>query len=130
MTKNTCLSSGRENKGALKMSVDMNKIVSLCKRRGFIFQSSQIYGSLASSWDNGPLGCELKLNIKNCWWKTVVYGRDDIVGLDASILMHPSVWVASGHSNSFTDFLTDCKNCKKRFKSQDLNTKKCPACVG
>src|SRR5262245_80621 len=94
----------------------MEKIVSLCKRRGFIFQSSEIYGGLGSAWDYGPLGVELKRNIKNAWWKSIVHDRDDMVGLDSSILMHPTVWKASGHTENFTDILVDCKKCKKRFR--------------
>ncbi|MCX5992588.1 MAG: glycine--tRNA ligase, partial [Chloroflexi bacterium] len=80
----------------------MEKIVSLCKRRGFVFQSSEIYGGLGSCWDYGPLGVELKKNIKNYWWKKVVQERDDMVGIDASIMMHPQVWVASGHVAGFS----------------------------
>ena len=105
----------------------MEKVVSLCKRRGFIFQSSEIYGGLASAWDYGPLGAELKRNVKNAWWKAVVHERDDMVGLDASILMHPQVWKASGHTENFTDILVDCKKCKKRFR-QDKIDGKCPEC--
>jgi len=111
----------------MDQSADMDKIVSLCKRRGFIFQSSEIYGGLASAWDYGPLGVELKRNIKNAWWKSVVHERDDMVGLDASILMHPQVWQASGHTDNFTDTLVDCKHCKKRFR-QDHVGDKCPSC--
>jgi len=105
----------------------MDTVVSLCKRRGFLFQSSEIYGGLASAWDYGPLGAELKRNLKNAWWKAVVHDRDDMVGLDASILMHPTVWQASGHTENFTDILVDCKNCKKRFR-QDHIKKNCPSC--
>ena len=108
----------------------MDKIVSLCKRRGFIFQSSEIYGGLASTWDYGPLGAELKRNLKEAWWRSNVYERDDIEGLDASILMHPSVWMASGHVTSFEDTLVDCKGCKKRFKIEHVTGKKCPECGG
>jgi len=107
----------------------MEKVVSLCKRRGFIFQSSEIYGGLASAWDYGPFGAELKRNLKNAWWKSVVHDRDDMVGLDASILMHPTVWKASGHTDNFTDILVDCKSCKKRFR-QDHIQGKCPECGG
>ncbi len=107
--------------------VDMDKIVSLCKRRGFIFQSSEIYGGLGSAWDYGPLGVELKRNVKAAWWKSVVHGRDDVVGLDASILMHPETWRASGHTENFTDVLVDCKNCKKRFRKDHID-EKCPSC--
>src|SRR3989344_8190190 len=98
----------------------MEKIVSLCKRRGFIFQSSEIYGGLGSAWDYWPLGAELKRNLKNAWWKSVVHDREDMVGLDASILMHPRTWEASGHIANFADLLVDCKDCKKRFKAEDL----------
>jgi len=98
----------------------MDKIVSLCKRRGFIFQSSEIYGGLGSVWDYGPLGVELKRNVKNAWWKSVVYGRDDMVGLDAAILMHPKTWEASGHVSSFSDMVVECKNCHKRFRIESL----------
>jgi glycyl-tRNA synthetase len=98
----------------------MDKIVSLCKRRGFIFQSSEIYGGLSNTWDYGPYGVELKNNVKCAWWKSVVYNRDDIFGMDAAILMHPKVWEASGHIANFADLLVDCKKCKKRFKAEDL----------
>ncbi len=108
----------------------MAKIVSLCKRRGFVFQSSEIYGGLASTWDYGPLGAELKRNLKEAWWRSNVYERGDIDGLDAAILMHPSVWMASGHVSSFEDTLVDCKGCKKRFKAEHISGKKCPECGG
>jgi glycyl-tRNA synthetase len=112
------------------MKVTMEKIVSLCKRRGFVFQSSEIYGGLGSCWDYGPLGVELKRNIKDFWWKKVVQERDDMVGLDASIMMHPQVWVASGHVAGFSDPLVECKNCKHRFRSTDIDTSACPDCGG
>lgn len=109
----------------------MEKIVSLCKRRGFIFQSSDIYGGLSNTWDYGPYGVELKNNVKAAWWKSVVYERDDIFGMDAAILMHPKVWEASGHVENFYDFKSDCKSCKKRFKTAELKNKnKCPECAG
>ena len=101
--------------------VDLNTIASLCKRRGFIFQSSEIYGGLASTWDYGPLGAELKRNIKEAWWQTMVYGRGDVVGLDAAILMHPDVWRASGHVESFTDPLVECKQCHQRWRADRLH---------
>jgi len=113
------------------MSEDlMGKIVSLCKRRGFIFQSSEIYGGLASSWDYGPLGVELKRNIKDMWWKTMVYERDDVFGLDASILMHPKVWEASGHVQSFSDPFLTCDNCNKYYRqdSAEIKNNLCPSC--
>lgn len=108
----------------------MEKIVSLAKRRGFIFPSSEIYGGLNSCWDYGPLGVELKNNVKRAWWKANVQQRDDLVGLDASILMHPRVWEASGHLEGFTDPLVDCKNCKQRFRADHLQTERCPECGG
>jgi len=109
----------------------MDKIVSLCKRRGFIFAGSDIYGGLANTWDYGPFGVELKNNVKRAWWKSVVYERDDMYGMDASILMHSKVWEASGHVKNFFDLKSDCKNCKKRFKTADLKNKnKCPECGG
>lgn len=110
--------------------VDLAKITSLCKRRGFVFQSSEVYGGLASVWDYGPLGAEMKNNIKKAWWESLVYGRDDIEGLDAAILMNREVWRASGHVTSFADLLVDCKNCKKRFRSDQLKTAACPECSG
>jgi glycyl-tRNA synthetase len=109
----------------------MTTMVSLCKRRGFIFQSSEIYGGLNSCWDYGPLGVELKRNVKEAWWRAMVHSRRDIVGLDASILMHPKVWEASGHLAGFTDPLVDCKDCKERFRADHLeNLQKCPKCGG
>lgn len=95
----------------------LNKVVSLCKRRGFIFQSSEIYGGLKSAYDYGPLGAELKRNIAQEWWRAMVHEREDIVGIDASILMHPNVWKASGHLAGFSDPLVDCLNCKERFRA-------------
>ena len=108
----------------------MDRIVSLCKRRGFVFQSSEIYGGINSCWDYGPLGVELKKTIKELWWKSMVYERDDIVGLDSSILMHPKIWIASGHVEGFTDPLIDCKKCKNRFKATDIEGDACPLCGG
>ena len=113
------------------MSNMMEKIVSLCKRRGFIFPSSEIYGGLAACYDYGPLGVELKNNIKKAWWKKVVQEREDVSGLDASILMNSKVWEASGHLSGFVDPLVECKSCHKRFKLDDLRGKhKCPECEG
>jgi glycyl-tRNA synthetase len=114
----------------------MDKLVSLCKRRGFVFQSSEIYGGLGSVWDYGPLGVELKKNVKDRWWNAMVYARDDIEGLDAAILMHPKVWEASGHVAGFTDPLVDCRQCKNRFRADDPRIKgtpgqpdaQCPVC--
>ncbi|UCD93366.1 MAG: glycine--tRNA ligase [Candidatus Zixiibacteriota bacterium] len=107
----------------------MDRLVSLCKRRGYIFQSSEIYGGLNSCWDYGPLGSELKRNIKTFWWEAMTNRRDDVEGLDAAILMHPDVWKTSGHVAEFTDPLIDCKTCKSRFRADDLEDKtKCPVC--
>lgn len=109
----------------------LSDIVALCKRRGFVFQSSEIYGGLNSCWDYGPLGSQLKKNIKDLWWKEMT-SRLDVVGLDASILMHPTAWKASGHVDEFTDPLVDCKNCKTRFREDHAplkdGKKVCPAC--
>ena len=99
---------------------DMEKILSISKRRGFIFQSSEIYGGLGSTWDYGPLGVELKRHVKEAWWRSVVLDRDDMVGLDAAILMHPQVWVASGHVENFTDPLVECRSCNRRFRLDHL----------
>uniref|UniRef100_A0A7C5V156 Glycine--tRNA ligase n=1 Tax=Caldicellulosiruptor owensensis TaxID=55205 RepID=A0A7C5V156_9FIRM len=110
--------------------VTMDEIVALCKRRGFIFQSSEIYGGLNSCWDYGPLGVEMKNNIKRLWWKANVQLRDDVVGLDSSILMNPKVWEASGHLSNFADPMADCKVCKKRWRTDQLQEYKCPECGG
>ncbi|MFI5207958.1 MAG: glycine--tRNA ligase [Gemmatimonadales bacterium] len=104
----------------------MEKVVSLCKRRGFVFQSSELYGGLGSVWDYGPLGVELKRNVKDRWWRAMVHARDDIEGLDAGILMHPRVWEASGHVAGFTDPLVDCRTCKSRFRADKLMDAQCP----
>ncbi|MCI0456711.1 MAG: glycine--tRNA ligase [Gemmataceae bacterium] len=104
----------------------MDKLVSLCKRRGFVFQSSEIYGGLGSVWDYGPLGVELKKNVKDRWWRSMVHARDDIEGLDAAILMHPKVWEASQHVATFADPLVDCRTCKGRFRADKLADAQCP----
>ncbi|MBN2442160.1 MAG: glycine--tRNA ligase [Spirochaetales bacterium] len=116
-------------------TVTMDKLISLCKRRGFIFQSSEIYGGLASAWDYGPLGIEIKNRIQKFWWKAMTQLNDNIVGIDAAIMMHPRVWEASGHVENFTDPLVDCKECKLRFRADLLDEKslsehKCPECGG
>src|SRR5213595_2020688 len=103
----------------------MDKLVSLTKRRGFIFQSSEIYGGAGSVWDYGPLGVELKKNLKDAWWRAMVRMRDDVEGLDAAILMHPRTWEASGHVAGFTDPLVDCKTCKGRFRADQLQLASC-----
>ncbi|MEK7558416.1 MAG: glycine--tRNA ligase [Patescibacteria group bacterium] len=109
---------------------DLEKIVSLCKRRGFIYSSSEIYGGLAGAWDYGPYGLALKQNIKNLWWKRFVDSKDEMYGMDASILMNPRVWQASGHISGFSDPLSDCEDCKKRFRTDALEKRVCPECGG
>lgn len=104
----------------------MEELVSMCKRRGFIFPSSEIYGGLKSCWDYGPLGSELKRNVKDAWWRTMVRKRRDVVGIDCSILMHPKVWETSGHVQGFNDPMVDCKLCKARFRADTLESQQCP----
>ncbi|HEX4638060.1 MAG TPA: glycine--tRNA ligase [Chthoniobacterales bacterium] len=112
----------------------MERIVSLCKRRGFIFQSSEIYGGLNGLWDYGPLGVELKRNLKDYWWRVMVHERDDVVGMDGSILMNRLVWKASGHEDTFTDPMIDCRSCKARLRADQIidkgKGKQCPVCGG
>src|SRR5436190_6500158 len=98
----------------------MEKIVSLCKRRGFIFQSSEIYGGINGFWDYGPLGAELKRNVKDLWWRTMTQAREDVVGLEATIIMHPRIWEASGHTSTFSDPMVDCLLTKKRFRADQI----------
>ena len=95
----------------------LDTLVSLCKRRGFIFQSSEIYGGINGFWDYGPLGCELKSNIRQSWWQSMVRLREDVVGLDATIIMHPAAWKASGHLDTFSDPMCTCKSCKKLMRA-------------
>lgn len=111
-----------------EQDVKMNNITSLCRRRAFIFQSSEIYGGLNGCWDYGPLGVELKRNIKNLWWRDTVTTREDVVGVDCSILMNPRVWEASGHVQSFTDPMVDCLQCRGRFRADLLVKNQCPTC--
>jgi len=108
----------------------MDKLASLAKRRGFIFQSSEIYGGINACWDYGPMGVELKRNIKEFWWRSMTVWRDDIEGLDAAILMHPKVWETSGHVAHFTDPMVDCKKCKGRFRVDEAVSGRCPNCGG
>ncbi|PIR16337.1 MAG: glycine--tRNA ligase [Deltaproteobacteria bacterium CG11_big_fil_rev_8_21_14_0_20_49_13] len=116
--------------------VDMDKIVSLCKRRGFIFQNSEIYGGINGFWDYGPIGAELKRRIRDSWWKNMVQERENVVGIDTSIIAHPQTWIASGHVSSFSDPMVDCKKCKKRYRADDVPESKkykkgtCPECGG
>jgi glycyl-tRNA synthetase len=108
----------------------MDKLVSLCKRRGYVFQSSEIYGGTGSVWDYGSLGAELKRNVKDLWWSSMVHQRDDIEGIDSSILMHPRVWEASGHVDGFSDPLVECTNCHRRFRADmpEVESGQCPTC--
>ena len=108
----------------------MEKLVSLCKRRGFIYPGSEIYGGLANTFDFGPLGVELANNIRKSWWKYFVQNRDDMYGLDGGILMNPKIWEASGHTTGFIDVLVECKKCHKRFRAEQLDEKECPDCGG
>ena len=113
----------------LPAPVTMDKLVSLCKRRGFVFQSSEIYGGFNGVWDHGPLGAELRNNIKRAWWEDYVYKRTDIVGLDSAILANPAVWKASGHLENFTDPLVECRNCHNRFRADQIDlTRNCTVC--
>jgi glycyl-tRNA synthetase len=118
--------------GDLGLPERMERIVSLCKRRGFIFQSSEIYGGLNGAWDYGPMGVELKRNLKDFWWRRMVWERDDVVGLDGAILMNRQVWAASGHEKTFSDPMVDCRTCKSRLRADQLPIKKekkqCPVC--
>ena len=112
------------------VEVTMDIIASLAKRRGFVFPSSEIYGGFSSTWDYGPLGVEMKRNIKNLWWRDMVQRRDDIVGLDSPILMSPLIWEASGHLSKFTDPMVDCKVCHHRFRADQIEGDRCPDCGG
>ena len=111
-------------------AVTMDKIVSLSKRRGFVFPGSEIYGGLANAWDYGPMGVELKRNVKEAWWRDVVRRREDVVGLDAAIMMNPAVWEASGHLAGFTDPLVECRECRHRFRADHVESSECPDCGG
>ncbi len=111
-------------------TVTMEKIVNLCKRRGIVFPTSDIYGGLGSTYDYGPLGVELKRNVKEAWWRDIVQSRTDVIGLDSAILQHPRTWEASGHLQNFTDPLVDCKECKHRFRADHIEGTRCPDCGG
>ena len=112
-------------------TVTMDKIVSLCKRRGFVFQGSEIYGGLANAWDYGPLGVEMRRNVRDAWWRDTVRRRDDVVGLEAAIMMNPRVWEASGHLSGFSDPLVECTECHERFRADHLESSdRCPICGG
>src|SRR3989344_7904675 len=115
--------------GMCHMINKLEKIVSLCKRRGFIFSGSEIYGGIGGFYDFGPLGAELKFNIKQAWWREVVQMRDDVVGLSSAIIMNPKVWEASGHlGEGFADLLIECKKCHKRYKADEDEIKVCENC--
>jgi glycyl-tRNA synthetase len=120
-----------ENEGpATKRAVTVEKIVNLCKRRGIVFPTSDIYGGLGSTFDYGPLGVELKRNVKEAWWREMVQYRSDVLGLDSAIFQHPRTWEASGHLQNFTDPMVDCKACKNRFRADKIEGDKCPECGG
>jgi glycyl-tRNA synthetase len=119
-----------ETQATTKRPVTMDKIVNLCKRRGLVFPTSDIYGGLGSTWDYGPAGVELKRNVKEAWWRDIVQSRTDVIGLDSAILQHPRTWEASGHLQNFTDPLVDCKNCKQRFRADQVDGGRCPECGG
>ena len=104
------------------MASRLDNVISLCKRRGFVYPCGEIYGGTRAAWDYGPYGVELKENIKRQWWKAVVQGRDDVVGLDSSIILPRQVWVASGHVGVFSDPLTECLHCHKRFRADHMQT--------
>ena len=112
------------------MMVDLDTLFSLCKRRGFVYPSSEIYGGFGGFWDYGPLGVEMKRNIRDAWWRETVQLRDDVVGLDAAIIMNPKTWEASGHVKEFVDRLVECNACKQRFREDELESLVCPACGG
>ena len=112
------------------MTISLSELTALCKRRGFIFQSSEIYDGINGFWDYGPLGVELKNNVRRNWWDTIVRAREDVVGMDATIIMHPRIWEASGHTNHFTDPMVDCTECKRRFRADTLEGDACPECGG
>ncbi|HVN88296.1 MAG TPA: glycine--tRNA ligase [Candidatus Binataceae bacterium] len=118
------------NQSTEKRAVTMEKIVNLSKRRGIVFPTSDIYGGLGSTFDYGPLGVELKRNVKEAWWREMVQARNDVIGLDSAILQHPRTWEASGHLESFTDPLVDCKSCKQRFRADHIEGTRCPECGG
>lgn len=111
--------------GNEKSAAHMEKVVALTKRRGFVFQSSELYGGINGAWDYGPMGVLLKRNVKDAWWRAMVHDREDVVGLDSAILMHPMVWKASGHVDGFSDPMIDCKTCKKRFRADDMDGAVC-----
>ena len=113
-----------------KRAVTMEKLVNLCKRRGIVFPTSDIYGGLGSTFDYGPLGVELKRNVKEAWWREMVQYRSDVLGLDSAIFQHPRTWEASGHLQNFTDPLVECKSCKMRFRADHVSGDKCPECGG
>ena len=119
-----------QSQAAPTRAVTMEKLVNLCKRRGLVFPTSDIYGGLGSTFDYGPIGVELKRNVKEAWWREMVQRRADVIGLDSAILQHPRTWEASGHLQNFTDPLVDCKNCKQRFRADHVQGDRCPACGG
>src|SRR5690606_21079969 len=124
--RRTCLWDSR----TMPQNALMDKLVSLCQRRGYTFPPSEIHGGTGRAWDYGPLGVELKRNVKDLWWSAMVHQRDDVEGIDAAILMHPKVWEASGHVDGFTDPLVECGNCHRRFRADlpEVEGGQCPSC--
>ena len=112
------------------MAISLNDLVALCKRRGFVYQSSEIYEGINGFWDYGPLGVELKNNVRRHWWNSIVRARQDVVGMDSTIIMHPRIWEASGHTEGFTDPMVDCRQCRRRFRADTLEGNGCPECGG
>ena len=117
-----------DNGPASEMTADLDTIVSLAKRRGFVFPSAEIYGGFAASYDYGPLGVEMRRNIRESWWRWMVQGRDDVVGIEAAIISNPRIWVASGHVENFTDPLVECTNCQARLRADHVEDNTCPSC--
>ena len=117
-------------RGSQSPMVDLDTLFSLCKRRGFVYPGSEIYGGFGGFWDYGPLGVELKRNIRDEWWRTIVQERDDVVGLDAAIIMNPRTWEASGHLREFVDRLVECRVCRQRFRADEVAENVCPSCGG
>ncbi len=120
--------TGQDNGPASEMTADLDTIVSLAKRRGFVFPSAEIYGGFAAAYDYGPLGVEMRRNIRESWWQWMVQGRDDVVGIEAAIISNPRIWVASGHVENFTDPLVECTNCQTRLRADHVEDNTCPSC--
>ena len=126
MSDKASVSSARDAEDRERHPLAMESLVSLCAARGFIYPSSEIYGGLAGFWDYGPLGVELKNNLKAFWWRRMVRERDDVVGIDSAIISHPRTWEASGHVEGFSDPMVDCRTCKRRFRADQIEGERCP----